>query len=267
MQDRISLHHIAFPTNDIRALGAHFAATGVRRVTLWSGLFEENGLPAVQEMLAEHGYGVETVPHVFRPGFLSRDAGEDRDRLSRAIGHAKAVGANSIYMLTGGRGAMEWAEAADVFAEAVAPCAAEARAAGVALSIETTVPFYVDLHLGTSLRDAVRLVELADIGLTLDYFGVWTEADVAELVVRAIPRTVLVQVGDYVYGDRFVPGRAVPGDGVIDWRKLIRLMVANGYTGNFDLELVGPRIAEEGPEIAGKRAVEALTSILEDCGV
>ena len=48
-------------------------------------------------------------------------------------------------------------------------------------------------------------------------------------------------MSDYVLGDRSAPCRSVPGDGDIPLRRLIDDLLTAGYTGLFDLELVGPR--------------------------
>lgn len=269
MHDRISIHHIAFPTQDVAVLGQHFAAVGARRVSLWSGLLAQSGIPAIKAMLARGNYSVETVPHIFRQGALTSDPkamAEDRGRLSQAIADAAAVGARSIYMLTGGRGDMEWREAATAFAAAIAPCLPQAREAGVALSVETTTPFYAHLHLGTNLRDAISLAEIAEIGLCLDYFGCWTESDVYDQVRQALPRTTLVQVSDYVLGDTSLPCRAVPGDGTIPWPRVLKTLLDGGYAGNFDLELIGPRIDAEGHETAVHRAADRLGAMLVALG-
>ena len=81
-----------------------------------------------------------------------------------------------------------------------------------------------------------------------------------------MPLTGLVQVSDYIPGDRFTPSRAVPGDGAVPLERLLGDILELGYEGVFDLELVGPRIEQEGPRIAGKRAAENLSGILTRLG-
>jgi sugar phosphate isomerase/epimerase len=75
-----------------------------------------------------------------------------------------------------------------------------------------------------------------------------------------------VQASDYVPGDRTAPCRAVPGDGMIPLAHLLGELLEAGYQGVFDLELLGPRIQEEGPAAATKRAAEKLSEILTRLG-
>jgi sugar phosphate isomerase/epimerase len=79
-------------------------------------------------------------------------------------------------------------------------------------------------------------------------------------------RVGLVQVSDYVLGDRTYPCRAVPGDGAIPLERLIGDLLDAGYAGVFDIELVGPRIAAEGPRVACTRAGEYVSEILLNLG-
>ena len=92
------------------------------------------------------------------------------------------------------------------------------------------------------------------------------EAGLASLFLDAMPVTGLVQVSDYVLGDRTTPCRAVPGDGVIPLDRLIGDLLESGYAGLFDLELIGPRIAAEGAYAASTRAAERLSEILMKLG-
>jgi sugar phosphate isomerase/epimerase len=58
----------------------------------------------------------------------------------------------------------------------------------------------------------------------------------------------------------------VPGDGDIPLRRILGQVLAAGYDGCFDLELIGPRIEEEGYESACRRAVDALGAMLTELG-
>jgi sugar phosphate isomerase/epimerase len=127
-------------------------------------------------------------------------------------------------------------------------------------------PVNADIHLAHTLGDTVALAALADIEVCIDLQACWFESDLERRLAEAVPRCGLVQVSDYVYGDRSAPCRAVPGDGVIPLTRFLDSILSAGYTGVFDLELCGPRIEHEGPASATARAAENLSTILEDIG-
>jgi sugar phosphate isomerase/epimerase len=107
---------------------------------------------------------------------------------------------------------------------------------------------------------------MAGIGVCIDLQPCFGEAGLSRLFRRALPITGLVQVSDYVLGDRVAPCRAVPGDGVVPLERLIGDLLAAGYQGLFDLELVGPRITDEGGAAASRRAAERLSEMLTKLG-
>ena len=73
----------------------------------------------------------------------------------------------------------------------------------------------------------------------------------------------LVQVSDYAIGTRTTPERLVPGDGDIPLRRIVDTLLDAGYTGLFDVEVIGPRIEEEGYERAIERSVTYVEGLLE----
>lgn len=270
MHERISVDGTCFPGATFRDQAGYWRELGAHRVSLVGPRLRSEGLAAAQAALATGDYKVETVPLGFFPN-RSVERNEEswrdaRDGLSRRIDDAKALGARSVYMVTGGHGALSWEDAAECFCEAIAPCVAQAKAAGIPLMIEAAPPLYADIHLAHSLRDAMTLAEMAGMGICIDLFGVWTEAGLQDSIKRVVPRCQLVQVCDYVYGDRALPGRAVPGDGAIPLKRLIDWILEAGYTGAFDLELGGPRIDQEGHLAATRRAADNVGEILQSLG-
>ena len=84
--------------------------------------------------------------------------------------------------------------------------------------------------------------------------------------LRASPLCHLVQVSDYVFGDRNLPARAVPGDGGMPLERILGALLENGYSGVFDLELLGPRIDAEGHLDAMERGANAIEKLLHGLG-
>jgi sugar phosphate isomerase/epimerase len=262
MHERISVHSICFPNAGVEVLLQNWRTLGAQRVSFSSPQVLDYGPQKLRAELDAVGQKTETVTHIFRAGALAPNMQAERDQLARAIDAAAILGANSIYMLTGGRGTASWEEAASMFAEALVPCRALAQDAGIQLAIENTNAFHAHAHLSNNLRDTITLAELASIGVCIDMFACWTEAGLHDLIRRALPRCVLVQVSDYVLGDRSLPCRAVPGDGTIPWPQLLQLFHDSGYTGPFDLELLGPRIDQEGHLNAVRRAADHIANYL-----
>lgn len=263
IHERISVHSVTFTGSSAGDLATRWDELGLRRLSvLDTQLFDAVLVPA----MTREDRKVEAVFHLFAGGRLDGGTAQmraARDGLSRVIGSAAAVGAHCVYLLTGGRGDLTWGQAADRFCETIGPCAEEAATAGVALAIENASALYADLHIAHTLRDTLKLAEMAGLAVCIDLFHCWAEADLMDLVQQALPRTALVQISDYVLGDRSLPCRAVPGDGVIPLETIVGQMVSSGYSHGFDLELIGPRIVDEGPLPASERAVATLTAILD----
>jgi hypothetical protein len=58
----------------------------------------------------------------------------------------------------------------------------------------------------------------------------------------------------------------VPGDGAIPLEAFVAQTLAGGYAHGFDLELIGPRIDEEGRLQATQRACDVVSAMLERLG-
>ena len=271
MHNRIAINHLCFISDPMPVFAQHLRTLGAQRVSLLGPyLLAEGGQQAARALLDSQSLQLETITHPFQSGQHLSTREEDwlapRAKLSRVIDIAAQLGARSIYMVTGGHGSLEWDEAARCFAAAIAPCVVQAETVGVQLMVETANPFMADVHIAHSLADTIRLADIAGIGVCIDLFSCWTEADLQSLIAKALPRCRAVQFSDYVYGDRSVPDRAVPGDGVIPLERLVRWILEAGYTGAFDMELLGPRIRNEGELAAIQRAADYMTELLNRLG-
>jgi sugar phosphate isomerase/epimerase len=260
---RLSVHNVTFLGATLTDLKKYWTALEVARLSvLDSQLFD----PELSNILQHNDYTVEAVYHLFAGGAIGNDPQAARDALDRVIDAAAAIDARTVYLLTGGRGALGWTQAAQRFCEMIAPCVERAKRAGVALAIENASSLYADLHLAHTLRDTIMLAEMSGLDICIDVFHCWAEGDVEELLQRALPRTRLIQLSDYVLGDRSLPGRAVPGDGTIPIEAFVTQALAGGYAHGFDLELIGPRIEEEGRLESAARACAVVGAMLDKLG-
>ena len=219
---------------------------------------QEAGAAQARALLRDTGLIASTMTHrAF--AFASPDqVGPAREKLMRSIDLASEIGALSLTMTTGGRGDLCWDEAANRFSGAIAPSAEAARQAGVALALEPTSHLYADASIAHRLSDLVTIARMAEINLGIDIFACWFDSDIDRAIVAAVPLCRLVQVSDYVGGDRSLPCRAVPGDGIVPLHRLLPAIVDAGYAGWFDIEVIGPRLTDEG---IAKGLHRALTTI------
>ncbi len=263
MHPAISINTLCFAPAGLDNQIDAAARIGVRGVSPDLDQVLALGSAATARALCDAGLSVATLTH--RAFGFTAPAGSEaaRERLLRTIAIAGEIGAATVTMTTGGRGALNWAEASDRFAEAMAPCADAAQAAGIRLAIEPTSHLYADVSMAHRLADTAALARKAGIGVTIDLFACWTDADIEGAIAAAGPLTALVQVSDYVFGDRGLPCRAVPGDGAIPLDRLIPAIVRSGFTGWFDLEIIGPRLQAEGEETGLRRAADHIGHLLE----
>lgn len=265
---RLSVDQLCFPDVALAAFVGHCRTLGVGTVVVKSpDLLADGGLVAARAAFGAEGPAIAAINHPFAVSpDLDRDDGSAVDTLVRLLRIADQLDARSVYLLTGGRGALSWEEAADRFTALVGEALPTARELGVSVMVENASALYADIHIAHTLIDTLALAERAGVGVCIDLQFCWAEADLAPLFARAVPRCGLVQVSDYMLGDRAVPGRAVPGDGVVPLERLVAELLAAGYGGVFDIELLGPRIDTEGHLAAATRAVEQLHTLLTGVG-
>lgn len=269
LHERVSVDSLCFPGADLSDMAGYWRQLGPHAISCMTSLLPEDPSQP-REIIADGGYTFVGMGHLFLWGHHLDEEGavwdEERAKLSRAIDSAAELGVPTIYLLTGGHGALSWEEAAGRFSAGIAPCVAHAESAGVRLAIETTSPLYADAHLAHTLRDTVALAEMAGVGVSIDLYACWTEAALKETIERAAPRCYFFQAADYVYGDRSLPSRAVPGDGAVPLRRVLDWLLSAGYDGPIDLELIGPRIDAEGHLEATRRAADNVSKVLVELG-
>jgi sugar phosphate isomerase/epimerase len=265
MHDRLSVSGLCFPGRSATEVLDAVAAIGARRTTLQLGVVSQAGEAAVRRHSQSSGVAVEALIGGSGPVLNDRSTWPAaRERLVRAVNLATGIGATSIYLLTGSRRAAPWEAAVEQFATFMGPCLEQAASAGVALAVEPANVLFADLTFVHSAATAFALArEVRGLRVCLDIFHTWTEFDLRRSIMAGASLISLVQVSDYVLGDRSLPARAVPGDGGVPIADIVAWLGEAGYQGIVDLELNGPRIDAEGHLAAARRGGEALNRVLE----
>ncbi len=267
MHRAISINTLCLAPAPLALQAETIARLGARGISPDLEQVRETGEGKAAAALRDCGLEMATITHRAFGFSTPEEMAAGRERLMRTLDIAAGLGAQNVIMTTGGRGALAWNEAARRFADAVAPCAEAARAAGIGLGIEPTSHLYADASIVHRLADTLTVARMAGISVMIDLFACWVDSDIEGSLAEAAPVSPLAQISDYVPGDRSLPCRAVPGDGAVPYERLIPLMVSAGFKGWYDLEIIGPRLQAEGQEAGLKRAAGHIGGLLEKAGV
>jgi sugar phosphate isomerase/epimerase len=237
--------------------------------------FTQYGVPAYKldragwdagiEALQESGLVCSTVMHSAAFTLWHESAWPAQEqRLLAVLDAARALNAGCVYITSGPAGALGFEEAAEAFTRAVAPAAAHARAIGVPLTVEPTVPVYAHISFIHNMRDLIDVARLSGLGVCLDVFPVFQEGGFLDSIREAGSLIQFVQIGNFVPGEQFVPNRAEldDPDGVVPVASILSAVLDTGYAGAIDIELVGPRIRAAGEHAALLRAAAWVTDYL-----
>jgi sugar phosphate isomerase/epimerase len=196
------------------------------------------------------------------PGRRAEGVAKTRDALDAAV----AFGAECMILTTGPAGSLTWEDAADAYADTVGPVLEEYASSGTRITLEHTNGLRVDVGFLHSLRDAIDLARRLGVGVCMEINACWAERGLGATIVDGIDTIGIVQLSDFAVGTMSTPNRLVPGDGDIPIRRILGQLLDAGYTGVFDLEMIGPRIEEEGYASTSVRAVEYVGGLLTALG-
>jgi len=264
---RLSLSAISTFSWDLDADLRFYADAGITNVGISVAKLERFGWDDGTRRVVDAGLRVTNVIGL-GPFHLARPDRWDaqQERIVRALDTATAVGAECLVFTTGPAGPLAWDEAAGALEAALAPVLPEARSRGVPFAIEHTNSLRVDIGFVHTLADAIDLARRLDVRVCMEVNACWAERGLADTVTAGVDRLRLVQVSDFAVGTLSTPNRLVPGDGDIPLERILGEVLSSGYAGCFDLELVGPRIDEEGYESACRRSIDRVTAMLTALG-
>ena len=242
-----------------------FAAAGAPGIGVSLRKLEVYGIERGARRLRDAGLAVSCLTSA-GPIVLG-DAAAERAALDGARRHldtARTLDAGCLMVVPGNVPALSWGEAASRAAPLLEALAAEARAAGVRIAIEPVSQLRMDLGFLHSFDEALDFVDAlgsAAVGVVLELNNAWIERRLYENIRRRTDRIALVQVSDFKVGTLNASERVVIGDGDIPLGRICRALAAAGYTGWYDIELLGPAIETEGYARVVPRAVDRFRAL------
>jgi sugar phosphate isomerase/epimerase len=267
---RLSVNSVSSYMQPLAADIALWQDLGIEHVALILPKIEEIGWDAARDMVTTAGLRVSTIfGPTYRPLDADRSLGwwdADQKGTVDTIEFAASIGAASVYVCSGAAPTVSWDEAADAFCELVAPAVARGNELGVPLLLEPTNPLRADISFIFWQRDAMDLARRAGTKIVLDLQSCWYERGLEQVVRKNMDLVGLTQISDYVIGTTETGNRVVPGDGDIPLERLLAMVLDAGFEGSFDLEVMGPRVEEEGYRSAIQRSVERTSELLDRLG-
>ncbi|WP_435871566.1 sugar phosphate isomerase/epimerase family protein [Micromonospora humida] len=251
--ERFSFNQATAQHWPLQAAVAGCAAAGVPGIGLWREPVQEYGLDRAARLVRAAGL---TVTSLCRGGFFTTPDWWDENR--RAIEEAATLGTRELVLVSGGLppGSRDVDGARRQVADAVAALADEATAAGVRLAIEPLHPmFSADRCVIATLGQALDIAERFDpavVGVVVDTYHVWWDDTVYAQIARAGDRIAAFQAADWVtpLPEGALLGRALPGEGCVELRRLREAVDAAGYTGPVEVEVFQAALwSRPGPDI------------------
>jgi sugar phosphate isomerase/epimerase len=215
-------------------------------IGLWREPIQEYGVENAAKLVADAGLRVSSL---CRSGFFTAaEQAERRSRLDdnrRAIDEAAALGTDTLILVSGGLpvGSRDVDGARGMVRDGLAELAPYAGERGVRLAVEALHPmFCADRCVVSSLGEALDLAEQlpeSQVGVVVDAYHLWWDANVYRQIARAGGRICSYQVSDWVVplpADMLL-GRGMMGDGSIELRRLREACDAAGYGGPVEVEI------------------------------
>lgn len=246
-RDRLCIHQVTLLERcDFRQSVECLARNGVFKTAIWRDMLDAAGLKVAKRALADSGVD---APVFCSAGFLTASSPEAftkaLDDNRRRFEQAAELGAKVIVTLTGGLDpAAPDLDAARKRAEdGLASLAPDARAAGVRLALEPLHPMVCGLRsVLSTLADANDWLDRLDaddvFALTVDSYALWWDPALEREIARAGKRIASFHVSDWLPETRDVRlDRGMPGDGLIDNRKIRSWIERAGFDGMIEVEI------------------------------
>ncbi len=240
---RLSLNQMTTNQWNVREAVDACVRHKVPAIGLWRQKVAETGLAESARIVRDSGLRVSGL---CRGGmFPAATAAERQERIDdnkRAIDEAAALGTDVLVLVCGAAPDRDIQGARGMVEAGITAIVDHAAAAGIHLGIEPLHPMYAaDRSVIVSLREAVRLAEKFDaahVGVAVDVYHVWWDADVYTEIARAGKRILGFHVCDWIVPPpEHLKGRGMMGDGAIEIARLREAVDQAGYDGPIEVEV------------------------------
>jgi len=222
----------------------HYKAAGVQAIGVWRDKLSDFGEEKGIELLKEAGLAVSNL--LWAGGFTGSDGRSYRESVQdavEAIRLAGALRAGCLVVYSGARGGHTFNHARRLLIDALDKLLPFADEHGVTLALEPMHPgCAAEWTFLNTLDDALNLVTrypAPRVGLVFDTYQWGFDPATLALIPRLAERIRMVQLGDGRQPPQREQNRARLGTGVVPLSEIIAALQHAGYTGDYDVELLG----------------------------
>lgn len=242
---KLCLHTITTRPWSIEQAARHYAAGGVKGITVWRDALEGRNIKKTGQMLRDHGLAIVSL---CRGGFFAH-----RDRVKRkaalddnrkAIEEAAALGTNLIVLVCGADPAQSLEDSREQIQEGIATILPDAAATGMKLAIEPLHPIYADTRSAiNTLAQANTLAEKFNspwLGIAVDVYHLWWDPFLEVEIDRCGREGHLFAFHVCDWKSPIVDllmDRGLMGEGCIPVRKIRNWVETAGFTGFHEVEI------------------------------
>jgi sugar phosphate isomerase/epimerase len=230
-------------------------ARGIGLVDPWRDQVQAIGLDKVARQVRDAGVRLSGYCRGgFYTGANAKELTAALDDNRRAIDEAKVLGSPCLVLvvgslpgaLSGEPQSIDIALARNQVRDGIAASLDHARSVGMPLAIEPLHPMQAaERACVNTLEQALDLCDELDpgrtgaLGVALDAYHVWWDPKLAAQIERAgADRLLAYHICDWLLPTRdLLNDRGMPGDGVIELKKLRGLVEAAGYQGSIEIEI------------------------------
>lgn len=231
-----------------------YARLGVDTIEVVEAKLDDARFAEQMQAIAAEGLAISGVQPAVRTFFGSRMMPQPTDlkaRIAALRGSIERLArfAPGVPFITntGAHPKGDTDEAMRVVGDALGELARVAADHGVTLALEPLNPTSVNVESAIwTIDQALEVINRADsaqVGLCLDYWNIWQNADVEAQIARAAGRIFTVQASDWRTPRSFAD-RIVPGDGIIPLPRLIAATRAAGFEGPYVVEIFSQDVAD-----------------------
>ncbi len=225
---------------------ARIAAAGIPAIGVWRQKLADYGEEKGLALLAESGLSVSNL--LWAGGFTGSDGRTFRESIedtADAIRLAGAMKAGCLVVYTGARAGHTHNHARRLTREALSELAPLAAEHSVTLALEPMhASFACEWTFLCSMQETLSLID--DVGhprvkLAFDTYHLGHDICHVRLAEWA-PAIAIVHLGDSRATPSGEMNRCRLGDGIVPLREIVAALLAGGYRGDFDVELLGEEI-------------------------